>query len=87
VYRRCCCFPGSLHDPERVLDWLTSQDMIDLKNEIEEVSRKMLDKLLQENDFIAIFFCTSLSCVLSTRLYRPSCPPFVQCAQSEAKTD
>lgn len=51
---------GSLHDPERVLDWLTSQDMIDLKNEIEEVSRKMLDKLLQENDFIAIFFCKSL---------------------------
>ncbi|PRD30926.1 UNVERIFIED_CONTAM: hypothetical protein NCL1_24925 [Trichonephila clavipes] len=30
--------------------------MIELKNEIEEVSRKMLDKLLQENDFIAIFF-------------------------------
>ncbi|XP_054709572.1 LOW QUALITY PROTEIN: uncharacterized protein LOC129219267 [Uloborus diversus] len=49
-------YEGSLNDPERVLNWLTSQDMIELKNEIEEVSRKMLDKLLYENDFIAIFF-------------------------------
>lgn len=49
-------YEGSLNDPESVLNWLTSQDMFDLKNEIEEVSRKMLDKLLQENDFIAIFF-------------------------------
>ncbi|GFY48898.1 protein disulfide-isomerase [Trichonephila inaurata madagascariensis] len=49
-------YEGALSDPESVLDWLTSQDMIELKNEIEEVSRKMLDKLLQENDFIAIFF-------------------------------
>ncbi|XP_055953591.1 uncharacterized protein LOC129989201 [Argiope bruennichi] len=49
-------YEGSLSDPEGVLDWLTSQDMIELRNEIEEVSRKMLDKLLQENDFITIFF-------------------------------
>ncbi|CAL1299251.1 unnamed protein product [Larinioides sclopetarius] len=49
-------YEGSLSDPEAVLDWLTSQDMIELRNEIEEVSRKMLDKLLQENDFITIFF-------------------------------
>lgn len=49
-------YEGSLSDAEGVLDWLTSQDMIELKNEIEEVNKKMLDKLLQENDFISIYF-------------------------------
>nr|XP_042900570.1 uncharacterized protein LOC107453912 [Parasteatoda tepidariorum] len=49
-------YEGSLHDEEKVFNWLTSLDMIDMKNEIEEVSRKMLDKLLQENDFIAVLF-------------------------------
>jgi hypothetical protein len=44
-------------DTDRILGWLTSQDIFELKNEIEEVSRKMLDKLLEENDFVAVFFC------------------------------
>lgn len=31
--------------------------MFEIKNEIEDVNRKMLDKLLDENDFLAVFFC------------------------------
>lgn len=44
-------------DDERMLNWLTSQDVFELRNEIEEVNRKMLEKLLDENEFLAVFFC------------------------------
>lgn len=37
--------------------WLTSQDVFEIKDEIEEVNRKMLEKLLDENDFVAVYFC------------------------------
>ncbi|XP_059471929.1 uncharacterized protein LOC132194579 isoform X6 [Neocloeon triangulifer] len=49
-------YDGDFHDTDRILGWLTSQDIFELKNEIEEVSRKMLDKLLEENDFVAVYF-------------------------------
>ena len=48
---------GDMTDDEKVLSWLTSQDVLEIKDEIEEVNRKMLDKLLDENDFVAVYFC------------------------------
>lgn len=48
---------GDIMDEEKVLSWLTSQDVFEIKDEIEEVNRKMLDKLLDENDFVAVYFC------------------------------
>lgn len=36
---------------------MTSQDIFEIKNEIEEVNKKMLDKLLTENEFISVYFC------------------------------
>lgn len=50
-------FDGDLVDHAKILTWLTSLDVFDNKNEIEEVNRKMLDKLLDENEFLAVFFC------------------------------
>lgn len=50
-------YDGDLHQVDKVLQWLTSQDVFELKNEIEEVNRKMLDKLLEENEFLAVYFC------------------------------
>lgn len=50
-------YDGDLHQHDRVLTWLTSQDVFEIKNEIEEVNRKMLDKLLEENEFLAVYFC------------------------------
>ena len=44
-------------DGERILEWLTSQDVFETKDEIEEVNRKMLEKLLDENEFVAVYFC------------------------------
>ncbi|XP_045447179.1 uncharacterized protein LOC123655408 isoform X2 [Melitaea cinxia] len=49
-------YDGDLHQVDRVLQWLTSQEVFELKNEIEEVNRKMLDKLLEENEFLAVYF-------------------------------
>ncbi|XP_052121699.1 uncharacterized protein LOC113208203 [Frankliniella occidentalis] len=49
-------FDGDLSDEEKVLAWLTAQDVFEIKNEIEEVNRKMLDKLLDENEFLAVYF-------------------------------
>ena len=50
-------FDGDLMDGERILEWLTSQDVFETKDEIEEVNRKMLEKLLDENEFVAVYFC------------------------------
>ena len=50
-------FPGDLLDEQRVLSWLTSQDVFEIKDEIEEVNRKMLEKILEENEFVAVYFC------------------------------
>jgi len=52
-------YDGDMHQHEKVITWLTSQDVFEIKNEIEEVNRKMLDKLLEENEFISVFFCKS----------------------------
>merc|ERR1712156_475131 len=49
-------FDGDLMDGERILEWLTSQDVFETKDEIEEVNRKLLEKLLDENEFVAVYF-------------------------------
>ncbi|XP_017868179.1 PREDICTED: uncharacterized protein LOC108617049 isoform X13 [Drosophila arizonae] len=49
-------YDGDLHQHDKVITWLTSQDVFEIKNEIEEVNRKMLDKLLEENEFLSVFF-------------------------------
>ena len=48
---------GDLLDEEKVSRWLTSQEAFEVKDEIEEVNRKMLSKLLDENEFVAVYFC------------------------------
>lgn len=50
-------YDGDLTQDDRILQWLTSQDVFEIKDEVEEVNRKMLDKLLDENEFLAVFFC------------------------------
>ena len=50
-------YDGDLVEHEKVLAWLTSDDIFELQDEIEEVNKKMLDKLLNEQDYIAVYFC------------------------------
>ncbi|XP_011311794.1 uncharacterized protein hlk isoform X3 [Fopius arisanus] len=49
-------YDGDLTQADKILQWLTSQDVFEIKNEIEEVNKKMLDKLLEENEFVTVFF-------------------------------
>ena len=69
-------FDGDLHDEDRVLEWLTSQDVFEIRDEIEEVNRRMLEKLLDENDFVAVYFCESklfkMTIWLATKTYARS---------------
>ena len=59
-------YDGDLMDGEMILSWLTSQDVFETKDEIEEVNRKLLEKLLDENEFVAVYFCKTK---FSLRLY------------------
>lgn len=58
-------YDGDLTQADRVLDWLTSQDVFEIKNEIEEVNKKMLEKLLEENEYVTVFFCKFLTHYMS----------------------
>merc|ERR1719431_154215 len=49
-------YDGDLMDEDRILEWVTSQDVFEIKDEIEEVNRKLLEKLLDENEFMAVYF-------------------------------
>ncbi|RWS17098.1 thioredoxin-like protein 1, partial [Dinothrombium tinctorium] len=49
-------YDGDLLEEEKLLNWLTSEEVFELKDEIEEVNRKMLDKLINDNDFVAVYF-------------------------------
>lgn len=50
-------YDGDLMDEAQVLAWLTSDEIFELKDEIEEVNKKMLEKLLKDNDYVAVYFC------------------------------
>ena len=59
-------YDGDLMDGEMILSWLTSQDVFETKDEIEEVNRKLLEKLLDENEFVAVYFCKFLIFLITT---------------------
>ncbi|XP_021959977.1 uncharacterized protein LOC110855885 isoform X3 [Folsomia candida] len=49
-------YEGDLMDSASILGWLTSNEAFELKDEIEEVNRRMLEKLLDENAFVCVYF-------------------------------
>ncbi|ODM96284.1 putative protein disulfide-isomerase C1F5.02, partial [Orchesella cincta] len=55
-------YEGDLMDTAAILGWLTSNEAFELKDEIEEVNRRMLEKLLDDNDFVTVFFFDSEDC-------------------------
>ena len=44
------------------------QDVFETKDEIEEVNRKLLEKLLDENEFVAVYFCKFSSDIHNYRI-------------------
>lgn len=48
-------------DEEGVLDFLTSLEAMDLPDRIEEVNAKILLKIIEDTDFVAVLFCKYLN--------------------------
>lgn len=44
-------------DEESVLDFLTSLEAMDLPDRIEEVNQKILGKIIDDTDYVAVLFC------------------------------
>ncbi|XP_017003835.1 uncharacterized protein hlk isoform X9 [Drosophila takahashii] len=49
-------YDGDLMDEEGVLDFLTSLEAMDLPDRIEEVNAKILGKIIEDTDFVAVLF-------------------------------
>ena len=80
-------FEGDLTDEEGILTWLTSQEVFEVPGEIEEVNRKMLEKILEENEFVAVYFCELTSvCESKPHLIKPMVPLVKDIQYITAKT-
>ncbi|KAJ4436884.1 hypothetical protein ANN_17016 [Periplaneta americana] len=53
--------PGDLMDEEEVLDFLTSLEAMDLPDRIEEVNARILGKIVEDTDYVAVLFLQGLS--------------------------
>lgn len=62
-------YEGDLMDEEGVLDFLTSLEAMDLPDRIEEVNAKILSKIIEETDYVAVLFCKyTFRCRKHTRM-------------------
>ncbi|KAK7069265.1 hypothetical protein SK128_025941 [Halocaridina rubra] len=50
-------YEGDLMDEASVLEFLTSLEAMELPDQIEEVNAKILDKIVEEQEFVAVLFC------------------------------
>lgn len=44
-------------DEDNVLEFLTSLEAMDLPDRIEEVNARILEKIVQETNYVAVLFC------------------------------
>ena len=59
------CRKGDLTAEGTLLDWILDEDTRKLDGEIEEVNRVMLDRLIDENPLVSVFFCKFLYIFIS----------------------
>lgn len=52
-------YEGDLMDEDKVLEWLTSSSALENPDEIEEVNAKLLEKIVEENNYVAALFYKS----------------------------
>lgn len=50
-------YEGDIEDEDEVLLWLTDERTLEIPGKIEEVNPKMLETILDENDYVIVFFC------------------------------
>ena len=48
---------GDLKNSEAMLDWLSSIKSLDMPDKIEQISSSSLSGVIDEYDFVAVFFC------------------------------
>ena len=56
-YKFCIVIIGDLMDEDSVLEFLTSLEALDLPDRIEEVNSKILQKIIEDTDYVAVLFC------------------------------
>lgn len=61
-------YTGNLDDEDEVLAWLTDENTLEIPGKIEEVNRKMLEKILAENEHIVVFFCKNFRHFVSNKI-------------------
>lgn len=61
---------GDLMDEESVLDFLTSLEAMDLPDRIEEVNQKILGKIIEDTDYVAVLFCKYWSVLFGFSCHR-----------------
>ncbi|KAK9884507.1 hypothetical protein WA026_007346 [Henosepilachna vigintioctopunctata] len=66
-------YDGDLMDEENVLEFLTSLEAMDLPDRIEEVNARILEKIVEETDFVAVLFCPDASTCSKGGLNQPEC--------------
>lgn len=49
-------YDGDIDDEEELLDWLTNPINMEMHDQIEQVNRKMFQKIRQNSDHLAVFF-------------------------------
>jgi len=50
-------YDGDIDDEEEILDWLTSPANMEMTDHIEQVNRKMFEKIRKTSDYLAVIFC------------------------------
>lgn len=43
-----------------MLKWVTAEETLEIPNQIEEVNQRMLERILNVSDNVAVFFCECL---------------------------
>uniref|UniRef100_A0A1Y1L045 Thioredoxin domain-containing protein n=1 Tax=Photinus pyralis TaxID=7054 RepID=A0A1Y1L045_PHOPY len=66
-------YEGDLTEEQDVLEFLTSLEAMDLPDRIEEVNGRILDKIVQETDFVAVLFCPDTSSCPRVGVSKPEC--------------
>ncbi|CRK96271.1 CLUMA_CG009693, isoform A, partial [Clunio marinus] len=66
-------YEGDLMDEEGVLDFLTSLEAMDLPDRIEEVNGKILAKIIEDTDYLAVLFCPDHGNCGHGLLNKPEC--------------
>lgn len=63
----CIRVLGDLKNEDSVLEWLTDDENRELADEIESVNSRMLERILDESPFLAVFFCKFLPIAINNR--------------------